>query len=88
MYQIKWKIDNNCTEPIHNVFCIILQLFYRYPTENNPNLTAYEHGKTGYPLIDAGMRQLRKEGWIHHIIRNAVSCFLTRGIIYNLIIHF
>jgi cryptochrome len=34
---------------------------------------------TGFPFIDAIMRQLRKEGWIHHLARHAVACFLTRG---------
>lgn len=36
-------------------------------------------GRTGYPFIDAIMRQLRQEGWIHHLARHAVACFLTRG---------
>ena len=30
-------------------------------------------------MIDAIMRQLRLEGWIHHLARHAVACFLTRG---------
>ena len=36
-------------------------------------------GKTGFPWIDAIMRQLRQEGWIHHLARHSVACFLTRG---------
>ena len=36
-------------------------------------------GRTGYPWIDAAMTQLREEGWIHHLARHAVACFLTRG---------
>ena len=36
-------------------------------------------GRTGYPFIDAGIKQLYTEGWIHHIVRNALACFLTRG---------
>ena len=36
-------------------------------------------GKTGFPWIDAIMIQLRHEGWIHHLARHAVACFLTRG---------
>ena len=39
----------------------------------------WKWGKTGFPWIDALMRQLRKEGWIHHLGRHAVACFLTRG---------
>lgn len=39
----------------------------------------WENGMTGYPAIDAVMRQLVKEGWIHHLARHLVACFLTRG---------
>ena len=39
----------------------------------------WKHGRTGFPWIDALMRQLRREGWIHHLGRHAVACFLTRG---------
>ena len=39
----------------------------------------WKYGKTGFPWIDAIMRQLRQEGWIHHLARHAVACFLTRG---------
>ncbi|MDA7756513.1 deoxyribodipyrimidine photo-lyase/cryptochrome family protein [Opitutales bacterium] len=42
-------------------------------------MTAWEDGKTGFPLIDALMRQLKSTGWMHHLGRHAVSCFLTRG---------
>lgn len=46
---------------------------------NADHLAAWTHGRTGYPFIDAIMRQLRQEGWIHHLARHAVACFLTRG---------
>ena len=39
----------------------------------------WKWGKTGFPWIDALMRQLCLEGWIHHLGRHAVACFLTRG---------
>ncbi|KAJ9624999.1 hypothetical protein H2203_004950 [Taxawa tesnikishii (nom. ined.)] len=39
----------------------------------------WREGKTGFPWIDALMRQLRIEGWMHHLGRHAVACFLTRG---------
>ncbi|KAL3423609.1 DNA photolyase [Phlyctema vagabunda] len=39
----------------------------------------WKWGRTGFPWIDALMRQLRLEGWIHHLGRHAVACFLTRG---------
>ena len=39
----------------------------------------WKNSETGYPLIDALMTQLRNEGWIHHLGRHLVACFLTRG---------
>lgn len=50
------------------------------PWRTDPDLLeAWTFGRTGYPFIDAIMRQLRQEGWIHHLARHAVACFLTRG---------
>lgn len=39
----------------------------------------WKTGRTGFPWIDALMRQLKQEGWMHHLGRHAVACFLTRG---------
>lgn len=39
----------------------------------------WKYGVTGFPFVDALMRQLRQEGWIHHLGRHLVACFLTRG---------
>jgi cryptochrome len=47
--------------------------------DNKKFLEAWTNGQTGFPFIDAIMRQLRQEGWIHHLARHAVACFLTRG---------
>uniref|UniRef100_A0A671P8C8 Photolyase/cryptochrome alpha/beta domain-containing protein n=1 Tax=Sinocyclocheilus anshuiensis TaxID=1608454 RepID=A0A671P8C8_9TELE len=48
--------------------------------DNNPeHLAAWREARTGFPFIDAIMTQLRQEGWIHHLARHAVACFLTRG---------
>lgn len=43
------------------------------------NIAPLPQGQTGFPWIDAIMTQLREEGWIHHLARHAVACFLTRG---------
>ncbi|KAK4686103.1 cryptochrome, partial [Tremellales sp. Uapishka_1] len=43
---------------------------------------AWKDGRTGFPWIDACMRQLRVEGWIHHLARHSVACYLTRGQCY------
>eukprot|EP00943_MAST-04B_sp_MAST-4B-sp1_P009965 g9965.t1 len=47
--------------------------------ENKEHLHAWENAQTGFPFIDAIMTQLRTEGWIHHLARHMVACFLTRG---------
>lgn len=47
--------------------------------KNQEALTKWANGQTGFPWIDAIMIQLREEGWIHHLARHAVACFLTRG---------
>ncbi|XP_074275944.1 (6-4)DNA photolyase [Silene latifolia] len=47
-------------------------------------LAAWRDGRTGFPWIDAIMIQLHKWGWMHHLARHCVACFLTRG---DLFIH-
>lgn len=50
--------------------------------EAEKHLKDWTNGTTGYPWIDAIMRQLKTEGWIHHLARHSVACFLTRGHLY------
>ena len=41
---------------------------------------AWCEGRTGYPAVDAGMRQLRREGWMHNRARLVVGSFLTKDL--------
>jgi deoxyribodipyrimidine photo-lyase len=41
---------------------------------------AWCEGRTGYPAVDAGMRQLRREGWMHNRARLLVGSFLTKDL--------
>ena len=41
---------------------------------------AWRDGRTGFPVVDAGMRQLRREGWIHNRARLLVGSFLTKDL--------
>ncbi|HEY0217323.1 MAG TPA: deoxyribodipyrimidine photo-lyase [Cellulomonas sp.] len=43
-------------------------------------LDAWAAGRTGYPLVDAGMRQLRGEGWMHNRVRMVVASFLVKDL--------
>jgi deoxyribodipyrimidine photo-lyase len=43
-------------------------------------LEAWQRGRTGYPLVDAGMRQLLHEGWMHNRLRMVTASFLTKDL--------
>lgn len=43
-------------------------------------LEAWRRGRTGYPLVDAGMRQLLAEGWLHNRVRMVVASFLVKDL--------
>jgi len=56
--------------------------FERFPwSENNSQLHAWQRGMTGYPIVDAGMRQLRKTGWMHNRVRMIVASFLVKDLL-------
>ena len=42
--------------------------------------TAWAEGRTGFPLVDAGMRQLRAEGWMHNRVRMVTASFLVKDL--------
>ncbi|WP_374166897.1 FAD-binding domain-containing protein [Arcticibacter sp. MXS-1] len=44
---------------------------------------AWCEGKTGYPLVDAGMRQLNATGWMHNRVRMVVASFLTKHLLID-----
>lgn len=51
----------------------------QYP--NNPDFfQAWQDGRTGYPLVDAAMRQLRHSGWMHNRLRMVVASFLVKDL--------
>ncbi len=43
-------------------------------------LRAWRNGETGYPIVDAGMRQLRLEGWVHGRVRMIAASFLVKDL--------
>jgi deoxyribodipyrimidine photo-lyase len=46
-------------------------------------LGAWQRGRTGYPIVDAGMRQLWQTGWLHNRVRMIVGSFLTRDLLID-----
>jgi deoxyribodipyrimidine photo-lyase len=56
----------------------------RLEWENDEGLfAAWAEGRTGYPLVDAAMRQLRAEGWMHNRARMVVASFLTKDLLID-----
>jgi deoxyribodipyrimidine photo-lyase len=48
--------------------------------EPGDDLEAWKAGRTGIPIVDAGMRQLRGEGWMHNRVRMIVASFLVKDL--------
>jgi deoxyribodipyrimidine photo-lyase len=48
--------------------------------EADRRFAAWCDGRTGYPVVDAGMRQLRAEGWMHNRVRMIVASFLVKDL--------
>ena len=48
--------------------------------EPGASFAAWRDGLTGYPIVDAGMRQLRSEGWVHNRIRMLAASFLVKDL--------
>ena len=55
------------------------EAFARFPFIDDPaGLHAWQHGQTGYPIVDAGMRQLWATGWMHNRVRMITASFLVK----------
>ena len=51
--------------------------------ESDDDLDAWKAGETGYPIVDAGMRQLREEAYMHNRVRMIVAAFLTKDLLLD-----
>ena len=58
--------------------------FDNFPWEKNIQfLSAWKKGLTGYPIVDAGMRELYSTGWMHNRVRMIVGSFLVKHLLIN-----
>ena len=51
--------------------------------DDRASLNAWKRGETGVPYVDAGMRQLLAEGWMHNRVRMAVASYLTKNLLID-----
>lgn len=62
-----------------------IQKKYQYVQWENDleKLDRWQNGQTGYPLVDAGMRQLKETGWMHNRLRMVTASFLTKDLLID-----
>ncbi len=58
--------------------------FDKFPWQKNSKLlNAWKKGFTGYPIVDAGMRELYSTGWMHNRVRMIVGSFLVKHLLID-----
>jgi deoxyribodipyrimidine photo-lyase len=85
-YELSWREQNyhllyyNPDLPVSNYKSFPNEIAWR---EDEDAVAAWKRGETGYPLVDAGMRQLNQEGYIHNRPRQVVASFLTKHLLVD-----
>ena len=74
-YHLLWHWPHIVETPFKNDF-------KNFPwRQDDQALTSWKRGMTGYPIVDAGMRQLWETGWMHNRVRMIVASFLTKHLL-------
>lgn len=74
-YHLLYHVQTLPTEPFRPEFA-------HFPWQKNDALLdLWQRGQTGYPIVDAGMRQLWRTGWMHNRVRMIVASFLTKHLL-------
>jgi len=85
-YELSWREQN-----YHLLYYnadLLVENYERIPNEiawdnDEEQFSAWKRGETGYPFVDAGMRQLNQEGYIHNRPRQNVASFLTKHLLVD-----
>ncbi len=56
---------------------------FQWAKPDPAHLAAWQRGRTGVPIVDAGMRELWHTGWMHNRVRMVVASFLTKNLRYH-----
>lgn len=74
-YNLLFNHEDLPTEPLRKEFSA-------YPwRDDRSGLRAWQKGQTGYPIVDAGLRQLWRTGWMHNRVRMIVASFLIKDLL-------
>jgi Deoxyribodipyrimidine photolyase len=75
-HQLLYHFPHTVNEPLDARFA-------RFPWRSDymEDLSAWQHGDTGIPIVDAGMRELWHTGWMHNRVRMITASFLTKNLL-------
>lgn len=74
-YHLLWYHPETVEEPLR-------KNYLKFPwKKNEKGLQAWKEGRVGYPIVDAGMRQLLQTGWMHNRVRMIVASFLVKDLL-------
>lgn len=74
-YHLLFHFPESPTKPLRAEFA-------NFPWKKNAErLSAWQKGRTGYPIVDAGMRELWRRGWMHNRVRMIVASFLVKDLL-------
>lgn len=74
-YHLLYHFPQTTNEPLHSNFA-------HFPWNiDAQKLKAWQKGLTGYPIVDAGMRQLWQTGWMHNRVRMIIASFLVKHLL-------
>ncbi len=77
---VMWHHDRVLREPFIRTFA---GLPFRTGAAADADLAAWQAGRTGYPVVDAAMRQLRVSGFMHNRARMVAASFLTKDLLLD-----
>ncbi|HSR51070.1 MAG TPA: deoxyribodipyrimidine photo-lyase [Acidobacteriota bacterium] len=76
-YHLLFHFPHTAEEPLR-------EKYQEFPwVKDEEALQAWQRGRTGYPMVDAGMRQLWETGWMHNRVRMIVASFLVKDLLIH-----
>ncbi|MGB1128156.1 MAG: cryptochrome/photolyase family protein [Opitutales bacterium] len=76
-YNVLYHFPHTANEPLRPEF-------NDFPWKRDDDLLeAWQRGQTGYPIVDAGMRQLWRTGWMHNRVRMIAASFLVKHLLHS-----
>jgi len=74
-HHLLWHFPHTPEQPLRAAYA-------RFPWRRDASaLRAWQRGQTGFPLVDAGMRELAQTGWMHNRVRMVVASFLVKDLL-------